>query len=136
LEEAQRLGGLTVLIRPDVTTTVRQYVNKGSGPSKMLTSIMKRIWTICLRHDISLRAEHFKSERMVGCNVDSLSRMAKFVLLREYFDPSATGKDLAIEVIVRVTQWTCMLQERHENVRRMLSIWEAKAPLVMLDHSS
>jgi hypothetical protein len=59
-----------------------------------------------------------------------------FVLLHEYFDPSATGKDLAIDVIVRVTQWTCMLQERHENARRMLGIWEVKAPLVMLGHSS
>ena len=59
-----------------------------------------------------------------------------FVLLHEYFDPSVAGKDWALEVIVRVTQWTCMLQERHENVRHVLSIWEAKAPLVMLDHSS
>jgi hypothetical protein len=72
IEEAGRLAGLTVLIRPDATTTVR-YVNKGSGPSKMLTAIMKRIWTICLRYGISLRAEHFKGEQMVGCGVDSLS---------------------------------------------------------------
>jgi hypothetical protein len=59
-----------------------------------------------------------------------------FVLLHEYFDPSAASKDLALEVIVSVTQWTCMLQERHENDRRMLSIWKAEALLVMLDHSS
>ena len=84
IEEAGRLGGLTVLIRPDATTTVR-YVNKGSGPSKMLTAIMRRIWTICLKHGISLRAEHFKGERMVGCGVDSLSRMAEFSVAPRIF---------------------------------------------------
>ena len=83
-EESARLAGLTVLIKPDATTTVR-YVNKGSGPSVMLTSIMRRIWTICLKHGISLRAEHFKGERMVGCGVDSLSRMAEFCVHRRMY---------------------------------------------------
>ena len=73
-----------MLIRPDATTIVR-YVNKGSGPSKMLTSIMRRIWTIYLRHGNSLRAEHFKGERMVGCDVASLSRMAEFCVAPRIF---------------------------------------------------
>ena len=37
--EAGRLAGITVLIRPDATTPIR-YVNKRSGPSKMLTAII------------------------------------------------------------------------------------------------
>ena len=82
--EAGRLAGLTVLIRPDATTSVR-YVNERSGPSKMLTAIMRRIGTICLKHGISLRDEHFKGERMVGCGVDALSRMAEFCVAPRIF---------------------------------------------------
>ena len=84
LEETGRHAGLTVLIRLDATTTVR-YVNTGSKPSKVLTAIMRRIWTTCLRHGISLRAEHFKGERMVGSGVDSLSRMAGFCVAPRLF---------------------------------------------------
>ena len=82
--ECKLLVGKTVLVRPDASTTVA-YVNKGSGPSKTLTAIMRRIWDVCVEHSIGLRAEHLKGEKMIVTGTDSLSRMAEFSVAPSVF---------------------------------------------------
>jgi len=83
-EEGERLAGSVVLVQPDATTTVA-YVNKGSGPSMELSLVMRSIWDVCIKHCISLTAEHFAGDRMIGTGVDSLSRMAEFSVAQSLF---------------------------------------------------
>ena len=83
-EEGERLEGASVLVQPDATTTVA-YVNKGSGPSKELTRVMRGIWDVCMRFCITLKAEHFEGDRMINTGVDSLSRMAEFSVAQSLF---------------------------------------------------
>ena len=73
-----------MLVQPDATTTVA-YVNKGSGPSEELSKVMRAIWDVCIKHCISLTAEHFEGDRMIGTGVDSLSRMAEFSVAQSLF---------------------------------------------------
>jgi hypothetical protein len=84
LAEGDSLRGALVLLRPDATTTVR-YINKGSGPSAKLTAVMRRIWSLCVRYGIGLHAEHLSGDRMVGCGVDSLSRLSEFSVSPKVF---------------------------------------------------
>lgn len=83
-EMGERLTGASVLVQPDATTTVA-YVNKGSGPSDELTKVMKGVWDVCVRHGISIWAEHFEGERMIETGVDSFSRMAEFSVAPSIF---------------------------------------------------
>ena len=82
--ESAVLAGHSVLVRPDATTTVA-YVNKGSGPSAVLSDIMRAIWNLCVQHNISLTAEHMAGEVMIATGVDSLSRMAEFAVAPSVF---------------------------------------------------
>ena len=47
-EDAEELlGGKRVLLWTDSIAT-RAYVNKGSGSSRVMTGIMKKVWSKCL----------------------------------------------------------------------------------------
>ena len=63
----------------------RAYVNKGSGPSRVMTGIMKKIWAKCLALGCSVWAEHVKGELLVEAGVDACSRATEFKLAKKQF---------------------------------------------------
>ena len=78
------LGGQRVLLWTDSIAT-RAYVNKGSGPSRVMTGIMKKVWSKCLVLGCSVWAEHVKGELLVEAGVDAFSRATEFKLARKQF---------------------------------------------------
>jgi hypothetical protein len=75
--EEEKLACLFLLLRVDASTTVR-YINKGKGSSIVLTSIMRRIYDLCIKWGISVVAEHIAGVRMIAVGMDSMSRIAEF----------------------------------------------------------
>ena len=60
-------------------------MNKGSGPSRVMTGIMKKVWSKCLVLGCSVWAEHVKGELLVEAGVDAFSRATEFKLARKQF---------------------------------------------------
>lgn len=83
-EELQQLGGAYLLVRVDAKTS-EAYLNKGKGSSEFLTAVMKRIFNLCLKGGVSLKAEHIAGTRMIATGVDSMSRMAEFAVAPRLF---------------------------------------------------
>ena len=84
-EQVKVAGGRSVLILSDAKAAVA-YIEKGAGPSKVMTAMMKRIFNFCVKHEIRLRAEWVKGSEMKEAGVDSLSRWGEFQVRKEIFN--------------------------------------------------
>ena len=82
--EGGRLKGASLLFLSDATAAV-SYMNKGSGPSEVMSGMMKRIFTMCVENEISLMADHVSGELMKVSGVDSLSRWGEFSVAKQVF---------------------------------------------------
>ena len=80
----QLVGGKRLLTWTDSIAT-RAYNNKGSGSSRVMTGLMKRVFACCIRLGCSLWAEHVKGELLVEAGVDACSRATEFKLATEQF---------------------------------------------------
>ena len=74
----------SMLIWTDSIAT-RAYVNKGSGSSRVMTGLMKRVLACCIRLGCSLWAERVKGELLVEAGVDACSRATEFKLATGQF---------------------------------------------------
>ena len=84
VEEVLKLPGIlqrgsSVLLWTDCIATVR-YVQRGAGASAVLSSIIKRIWYLCVDMELSVWSEHVPGTLLVTAGVDALSCMGEFVL--------------------------------------------------------
>ena len=89
LEEVLKLPGIvqhniSILLWTDCKATER-YVQRGSGRSDVLTTIMKRIWIQCVDMGLAMWAEHVPGTLLVTAGVDALSRSSEFVLAHTVF---------------------------------------------------
>ena len=76
-EEGSRLEGRQVLVRPDASTSVA-YINKGSGPSKVLSAIMRRIWDKCVQHGVTYMS--LSELGLTGSNLRTTSTLSPFLI--------------------------------------------------------
>ena len=75
--EADLLAGKSVLVLLDAIGAVK-YTNNGMGQSVEMMAIMKRIFRLCVRKEISMWAEHLSGDKMKESGVDSLSQWGEF----------------------------------------------------------
>ena len=85
LQAGDKVNSRSVLLCTDATAVVK-YVNWGSGPSKVLSTIMRRIFDYCVPREIMLLAEHVPGAQMKEAAVDSLSRWDGFEVRKQVFD--------------------------------------------------
>ena len=83
-EYADLLRGQQILLWTDSMAT-KAYINKGSGPSAIMTALMKDIWTRCIELGIGVWAEHVKGDLLVVAGVDAMSRHTEFMLSTNEF---------------------------------------------------
>ena len=76
-EQVKEAAGRSVLVLSDAKAAVA-YIEKGAGPSVVMTAMMKQIFDLYVKHDIQLRAEWVKGSEMKEAGVDSLSRWGEF----------------------------------------------------------
>ena len=82
--EGEALRGASLLFLSDATAAVR-YMNKGSGPSVVMSRMMKRIFRRCVELEVCLRADHVSGELMKESGADSLSRWSEFAVQQKVF---------------------------------------------------
>ena len=83
-EEAVSLRNKRVLVRTDCKG-VERALHKGMSRSDTMTTMLKRVWDVCLRHGIQLTAEWTPGKAMVVAGVDGVSRQHEFKLRGEWF---------------------------------------------------
>ena len=85
LEQQEAVAGRSVLMLSDAKAAVA-YIENGAGSSKVMSTIMRRIFDFCMRNDTRLRAEWVKGTDMKDAGVDSLSRWGEFQVRKGIFD--------------------------------------------------
>lgn len=80
-----QLRGQRLLVWTDSVAT-KAYINKGSGPSAIMSSLMKRIWRRCMVLGCSVFAEHVAGTLLVEAGVDASSRATEFSLAKAVFN--------------------------------------------------
>ena len=82
--EGERLRGASLLFLSDATAAVA-YINKGSGPSELMSKVMRRIFSRCVELELSVWADHISGDLMKDAGVDSLSRWGEFSVAKGVF---------------------------------------------------
>ena len=82
--EGESLRGASILFLSDATAAVR-YINKGSGPSEVMSKMMKRIFARCIGLEISIQSDHVAGELMKVSGVDSMSRWSEFAVAKPVY---------------------------------------------------
>ena len=92
LQVGDKVNSRSVLLCTDATAVVK-YVNWGNGPSRVLSTIMRRIFDYCVPREIMLSAEHVPGTEMKEAAVDSLSRWDGFEVRKQVFDVFHTSPE-------------------------------------------
>lgn len=79
-----KLRGQRILVWTDNKAT-EAYINKGSGSSRIMTELMKRIWGVCIKLECSVWAEYVPGTVLVEAGVDACSRASEFKMARRIF---------------------------------------------------
>ena len=82
--ESRKLRGMQILLWTDSVAT-KAYINNGSGPSTVMSRLMKRIFARCINLGIGVWAEHVAGDILVAAGVDAMSRSTEFTLSHKCF---------------------------------------------------
>ena len=85
LEQKEAVADRSVLLLSDAKAAVA-YIENGAGASKVMSTIMRRIFDFCLTNNTRLRAEWVKGTDMKEAGVDSLSRWGEFQVRKGIFN--------------------------------------------------